>query len=214
VPLLVEIWSDVICPWCYIGKRRFERALPSFDHADEVQVVWRSYELDPRAPRRREGDPVERLARKYGLSVDQARAAQQRITRLAAAEGLEYRLDRAVGGNTLDAHRLVHHAQAGGAGDAMKERLLRAHLVEAQPIGDPTVLARLAGEVGLDPGEVEELLAGEDLADEVRADERRAVELEVTGVPFFLFDGRMAIPGAQDPELYVRVLQRAWSTAA
>jgi predicted DsbA family dithiol-disulfide isomerase len=210
----VEIWSDVVCPWCYIGKRRFERALGDFEHADDVEVRWRSYELDPRAPRAREGDPAVRIARKYGLSVDQARAAQDRITRLAADEGLEYQLDRAAGGNTFDAHRLIHLAQERGLGDAMEERLLRAHLVEARPIGDATTLADLAGEVGIDPSDAAELLAGEAFADAVRADEHRAVELEATGVPFFLFDGRMPIGGAQDPELFLRVLQRAWSTAA
>ena len=124
--MLVEIWSDVVCPWCYIGKRRFERALESFDHADEVEVVWRSFELDPSAPPRREGDPAQRLARKYGLSVDQARAAQERITGLAALEGLDYHLDRAAGGNSLDAHRLIHLAQGVGLGDAMKERESRS----------------------------------------------------------------------------------------
>jgi len=214
VTLQVEIWSDVICPWCFIGKRRFERALEDFDHGDEVEVVWRSYELDPRAPRQREGDPAVRIARKYGLSIDQARAAQDRITRAAAAEGLEYQLDRAAGGNTFDAHRLIHFAQERGLGDAMEERLLRAHLVEARPIGDRVTLAELASEVGVDHAAAEVLLAGDELAAEVRADERRAVELEVTGVPFFLFDGRMPIGGAQDPELFRRVLQRAWSTAA
>ena len=212
--LRVEIWSDVICPWCYIGKRRFERALASFEHADDVEVVWRSYELDPTAPARRDGDPAERLARKYGLSVDQARAAQHRLTMLAAEEGLDYQLARAAGGNTLDAHRLIHFAQDRGLGDAMKERLLRAHLVEALPIGDVATLVGLASEVGLDPAEVERLLAGDELVEAVRADERRAVELEVTGVPFFLFDERMAIGGAQDPGLFLRVLQRAWATAA
>jgi predicted DsbA family dithiol-disulfide isomerase len=214
MPLLVEIWSDVICPWCYIGKRRFERALADFEHADDVEVMWRSYELDPRAPRRRDGDPAVRIARKYGLSLDQALAAQARITRLAAEEGLEYQLDRAAGGNTFDAHRLIHFAQERGLGDAMEERLLRAHLVEASPIGEPTTLTALAGDVGIDPDEAAALLAGDAFADAVRADEQRAVELEVTGVPFFLFDGRMPIGGAQDPELFLRILDRAWSTAA
>jgi predicted DsbA family dithiol-disulfide isomerase len=211
--VLVEIWSDVVCPWCYIGKRRFERALESFDHADEVEVVWRSYELDPSAPPRREGDPAARLARKYGLSVDRARAAQARITDLAALEGLDYHLDRAAGGNSLDAHRLIHLAQHHGLGDAMKERLLRAHLVEALPIGDRSTLVGLATEVGLDHDEVEQMLDGDELVDDVRADERRAVELDVTGVPFFLVDGRLGVPGAQDSELFLRTLDRAWAQA-
>jgi predicted DsbA family dithiol-disulfide isomerase len=211
--VLVEIWSDVICPWCYIGKRRFERALGSFEHADEVEVVWRSYELDPSAPAIREGDPAERLARKYGMSVDQAHAAQARITGLADQEGLEYHLERAAGGNSLDAHRLIHLAQRHGLGDAMKERLLRAHLVEALPIGDRATLADLATEVGLDRDEVEGMLDGDELVDEVRADERRAIELDVTGVPFFLVDGRLGLPGAQDSELFLRMLDRAWANA-
>ena len=208
----VEVWSDVVCPWCYIGKRRLERALESFDHADEVEVVWRSYELDPAAPVRREGDPAVRLARKYGLSVDRARAAQERITALAALEGLDYHLDQAAGGNTLDAHRLIHLAQEQGMGDVMKERLLRTHLVEARPIGDHDTLVQVAVEVGLARDEVEQLLDGDDLVDAVRADEQRAVDLDVTGVPFFLVDGRLGIPGAQDRELLVRVLDRGWAT--
>ena len=210
--VLVEIWSDVVCPWCFIGKRRFEAALADFDHRQDVEVVWRAFELDPSAPPRREGDPATRLARKYGITVDQAVAANDRLTRLAAREGLDYHLDRALGGNSFDAHRLVHLAQRDGLGDAMHERLLRAHLEEARPIGDPDTLVALATEVGLDADEVARLLDGDELADEVRADERRAVELEITGVPYFLFDGRIGLPGAQDVDLISRVLDRAWTT--
>jgi predicted DsbA family dithiol-disulfide isomerase len=210
----VEIWSDVVCPWCYIGKRRFEEALSGFEHAQAVEVVWRSFELDPSAPPVREGDPAERLARKYGMSVERARAAQQQLTELAATEGLDYHLERAAGGNTLDAHRLIHLAAAAGRGDAMKERLLRAHLVEARPIGDRATLIELAAEVGLDPDEVESMLESDALVAEVRADERRAVELDVTGVPFFLVDGRVAMPGAQSADLLGRLLDRAWTTSA
>ncbi len=207
----VEIWSDVVCPWCYIGKRRFETALAGFAQRDQVEVVWRAYELDPNAPIRREGDPAERLARKYGISVDQARASQAQLTELAATEGLDYHLDRAAGGNTFDAHRLIHLAAAVGLGDAMKERLLRAHLVEAAPIGDRATLVALATEVGIDPDAAEEMLAGDDYVDAVRADELAARELDVTGVPFFLFDGRLGIAGAQSPDLLARVLERAWA---
>jgi predicted DsbA family dithiol-disulfide isomerase len=210
--VLVEIWSDVVCPWCFIGKRRFETALAEFDHRDDVEVAWRAFELDPSAPPRREGDPAARLARKYGITVDQAVAANDRLTRLAEREGLDYHLDRALGGNTFDAHRLVHLAQRDGSGDAMHERFLRGHLEEARPIGDPGTLTALATEVGLDAAEVEVVLAGDDFADEVRADERRAVELEITGVPYFLFDGRIGLPGAQDVDLISRVLERAWAT--
>ena len=207
----VEIWSDVVCPWCYIGKRRLETALAGFADRDQIEVVWRSYELDPNAPARREGDPAERLARKYGISVDQARASQAQLTELAAAEGLDYHLERAAGGSTFDAHRLIHLATDAGLGDAMKERLLRAHLVEAEPIGDRDTLVALAGEVGLDPAAVGRMLASDAYADAVRTDELRARELDVTGVPFFLFDGRLGIAGAQSPEVLGRVLERAWS---
>jgi predicted DsbA family dithiol-disulfide isomerase len=208
--MLVEIWSDVVCPWCYIGKRRFETALAGFAERDQVEVVWRAYELDPNAPARREGDPAERLARKYGISVDQARASQAQLTELAATEGLDYHLDRAAGGNTFDAHRLIHLAADAGLGDAMKERLLRAYLVEAAPIGDRATLVALAGEVGIDPETAEQILAGDDYTQAVRADELRAREIDVTGVPFFLFDGRLGIAGAQSPDLLGRVLERAW----
>ena len=210
----VEIWSDVVCPWCYIGKRRLETALAAFEHGDEVEVVWRSYELDPNAPAQRQGDPAERLARKYASSVDVMRANMARITELAAAEGLDYHLDRSPGGNTFDAHRLIHLAAAAGRGDAMKERLLSAHLEQGRPIGDPATLAELAAEVGLDPRAVSDLLAGDLYAAAVRADELAAAEIDVTGVPFFLFDGRLAISGAQSPEVLERVLVRAWSESA
>ncbi len=209
----VEIWSDVVCPWCYIGKRRFETALARFDHRDDVEVIWRAFELDPRAPARREGDPIEHLARKYGMALGQARATYARITELAATEGLEYHLDRAQRGNTFDAHRLIHLAAVDGLGNEMKERLLRAYFVESEPIGERDTLVRLAGDVGLDPDAADRRLAGDEFADEVRADERRATEIDVTGVPFFLVDGRLGVPGAQDPELLLRVLDRAWSTA-
>ncbi len=207
----VEIWSDVVCPWCYIGKRRFEAALSGFAERDQIEVVWRSYELDPRAPARRDGDPAERLARKYGISIDQARSSQAQLTELAAGEGLDYHLDQAGGGNTFDAHRLIHLATDAGLGDAMKERLLRAHLVEAAPIGDRATLVALASEVGLDPDAVEAMLASDAYTDAVRTDELRARELDITGVPFFLFDGRLGIAGAQSPEMLSRVLERAWS---
>jgi predicted DsbA family dithiol-disulfide isomerase len=208
--MLVEIWSDVVCPWCFIGKRRFEEARREFAHGDDVEVVWRAFELDPNAPARREGDPAVRIARKYGLTLDQAVAANDRLTRLAAREGLDYHLDQAVGGNTFNAHRVVHHAHTEGLADAMHERLLQAHLVEGQPVGERATLVALAAEVGLDADRVGEVLDSGAFAPDVRADEQRAVELEVTGVPFFLFDGQIGLPGAQDVELMSRVLERAW----
>lgn len=213
--MLVEIFSDVVCPWCAVGKRRFESALEKFEHADEIDVVWRAYELDPHAPLRREGDYAERLATKYGMSREQAVAANEQLSAVAAAEGLDFHFERAQPGNTFDAHRLLHYALGQGAGqqDALKERLFTAYFTEGAPIGDPETLLRLASEVGLDPVECAEVLASQRYGDDVRSDEREAHELGVSGVPFFVVDGKFGIPGAQDPDTILSVLNRAWTRA-
>jgi predicted DsbA family dithiol-disulfide isomerase len=210
----VEIWSDVVCPWCYVGKRRFESALARFAHPDEVEVVWRSFELDPAAPRMREGTSAEHLARKYGMTAEQVAASQARLTALAAAEGLEYHLDRTRGGNTFDAHRLLHLAAEHGLQNELKERLLHAYFTEVEAIGEPAVLERLAVEAGLDRAEVAEVLAGNRYAEDVRADERRAHLLGIHAVPFFVVDERYGIEGAQPAELILHALRQAASEAA
>jgi predicted DsbA family dithiol-disulfide isomerase len=211
----VEIFSDVVCPWCAVGKRRFEAALARFEHAGDVDVVWRAFELDPHAPARRGGDDAERLAAKYGMTRAQAVAARERLTATAAAEGLDFHLDRSQPGNTFDAHRLLHHAGGVGAGlqDALAERLFASYFTEGATIGEPATLVRLATEVGLDPRECADILAGDRYADAVRADERDALELGVTGVPFFVVDGTFAIAGAQDADTILGVLRRAWAKA-
>jgi predicted DsbA family dithiol-disulfide isomerase len=211
----VDIFSDVVCPWCAIGKRRFEAALARFDHADEIDVVWRAYELDPNAPARREGDSVERLAKKYGMSREQALAANERLTTTAASEGLDFHFDRTQSGNTFDAHRLLHYAHDAGRGrqDALKERMFLAYFTEGAAIGDRETLLRLAGEVGLDAQECADILAGDRYSAEVRTDERDAMEIGVTGVPFFVVDGKFGIPGAQDADTILAVLNRAWEKA-
>ena len=210
----IEIWSDVVCPWCYIGKRNLEVALTGFEHADQVEIEWRSYELDPTTPRRVELSMDEVLSRKYGMSQEEAVAANQRMTELAATVGLDYHLDRVQIGNTFDAHRLIHLAAAEGRGGAMKERLLQAYFTEGRAVSDPATLTELATEVGLDPDRVAAVLEGDEFADEVRADETRAMELGSTGVPFFVFDERLGVPGAQPPDVLLRLLQRAWDTSS
>ncbi|MGH9301047.1 MAG: DsbA family oxidoreductase [Acidimicrobiales bacterium] len=205
----VEIWSDVVCPWCYIGKRRFERALDGFQDSSKVEVVWRSFELDPRAPKIRGGDPVEGLARKYGITRDQATEAQARLTTLAGEEGLDLHLDQARSGNTFDAHRLLHLARKSGLQGALKERMLAAYFGEGRSIGDPDTLVSLAGDVGIASEEVSEVLDGEAFGAEVRSDETEAEELGVTGVPFFLFDRKYMIPGAQPVEVFATTLAKA-----
>jgi predicted DsbA family dithiol-disulfide isomerase len=204
----VEIWSDIACPWCYVGKRRFEAALAAYEHRDEVQVTWRSFELDPSAPREREHDGATHLAEKYGTSRDEALAMQQRMTDAAAKDGLEFRFDIARGGNTFDAHRLVHLAAAHGMQDAMKERLMRAYLTEGQLIGDPAVLTRLAVETGVPEDEVRDTLATDRFAADVRDDERTAERIGIRAVPFFVVDRAVGASGAHPPEALLELLRR------
>lgn len=207
----VEIWSDVVCPWCYIGKRRFEAALGRFSHRDDVEVVWRSFELDPNAPARRTGDSAQRLADKYGMSRAQAVASQDRLTQMAAQEGLAFHFDRAQSGNTFDAHRLLHLAAERGVQDEVKERLFRAYFTEGEPIGDRETLIRLAAEVGLASAEAEAVLASNTYAEDVRAEEHEAAELGINGVPFFVVDRRYGVSGAQPADVLLQVLDRAWA---
>ena len=209
----VEIWSDVVCPWCYIGKRRFEHALAAFEHSGEVNVRWRSFQLDPNAPAASEGDPVERLAVKYGLTRAAAEAAQARVTANAATEGLDFRLDTARSGNTFDAHRLIHYAHSGGKQDSMKERLMAAYFVEGAAIGEREVLTRLAVEVGLDELAVRTMLDGDAYAADVRHDELEARQLGITGVPFFVLDRAFGVSGAQPSDVMLAALQQAWTSS-
>jgi predicted DsbA family dithiol-disulfide isomerase len=210
----VEIWSDVACPWCFIGKRRFEAALARFEHRDEVQVIWRSFELDPTAPLEYKGELAAHLAEKYGMSVEEARARQQQLVELAAAEGADFRFDLARRARTFDAHRLVHLAAAHGLGDAMKERLLLAYFTEGKLVSDPETLAALAAEVGLPEAEARETLAGERYADEVRDDEGTARALGISAVPTFVVDRALAASGAHPADDLLRLLREGWEIAA
>jgi len=206
----VEIWSDIACPWCYVGKRRFEAALAEFEHADEVQVRWRSFELDPTAPRVYEGELAAHLAEKYGMTIEEARERQKHLVELAAGEGLAFRFDTARRANTFDAHRLVHLAEAHGLQDAMKERLLLAYFSEGKLISDHDTLAALAAEVGLAADEVTETLAGERYADDVREDERTAQRLGISAVPTFVVERTLAASGAHPAEALLQLLRQGW----
>ena len=208
-PLRVEIWSDVVCPWCYIGKRRFERALEALPGRDDVEVTYRSFELNPGAMPEEETDLATRLARKYGVSLEEAKAMNQRVVDAAAGEGLEYRLDIARPGNTFDAHRALQLAREEGHQAEVKERLMRAYFCEGRRIGDRGTVAELAGEVGLEADRVRDVLAGEEFGDAVRADEREAASLGITGVPFFVLNRRFGVSGAQPPEVLAAALHHA-----
>jgi predicted DsbA family dithiol-disulfide isomerase len=206
----VEIWSDIACPWCAVGKRRFESALAAFPHRDDVTVTWRSFELDPEAPAEREGERAAHLAAKYGSSVEQARAMEENMAQVAAGEGLEFRFDVARDGNTFDAHRLVHLGAAHGIQDAVKERLLVAHFGEGALVSDHATLTRIALDAGLPEDEVRDTLATDRYAAEVREDEATARSLGITAVPFFVVDRAFGAAGAQSPEILGELLTRAW----
>ena len=211
--LPVDIWSDVVCPRCYVGKRRLEKALERFAHRDAVRITWHAFELDPSAPRSHEGQGsyAARLARKYGKTVAAAQAMIDQMVQTAAAEGLAFDFTIARPGNTFDAHRLLAMARARGLQNELKERLLRATFTEGQAIGERDVLARLAAEVGLDEGAARAVLESDAHGGEVREEEAQARKLGVTGVPFFVVGRRYAVGGAQAPEALLRVLERAWS---
>jgi predicted DsbA family dithiol-disulfide isomerase len=211
MPLTVEIWSDIVCPWCYIGKRRFEAALEAFEHRDEVTVMWRSFELDPEAAHVGEGSAAERLAAKYGMTIARAQELQVEMTERAAGDGLEYHLDRARGGNTFDAHRLIHLAAVYGHQAAAQERLMRAYFTEGEPVSDPDTLVRLVSELGVDADEARAVLASDRFAEDVREDEQLAGQLGIQGVPFFVLDRRYGVSGAQPSDALLQALQQAWS---
>ncbi|HWH10840.1 MAG TPA: DsbA family oxidoreductase [Solirubrobacteraceae bacterium] len=210
----IEIWSDVACPWCYIGKRRFETALAGFEHRDDVHVTWRSFELDPDAPHERAGDRSVRLAEKYGITVDRARQMEQTVTDAAAAEGLDFRFDVARSGATFDAHRIIHLAADHGLQDAMKERLLRAYFTDGDLLSDPETLVRLAAEVGLPEADVRAALTDDRLARKVHDDERDARALGITAVPTFVIDRALGASGAHPPNALLDLLRQGWSAQA
>ena len=213
VSLKVEIWSDVVCPWCYIGKRRFEAALARFAHRDEVELVWRSFELDVSAPASsvEQGTYAARLASKYGCSVIEAQAMTDNMTLTAEGEGLDFRFDLARPGNTFDAHRLLHLALEHGIQDALKERLDHATFTEGSPVSDHAALRALATQVGLPELEVDAVLTSGRYSDAVRADEAQALAYGISGVPFFVIDGRYGISGAQPADAVLQTLDKAWS---
>ncbi len=212
---MLEVWSDVVCPWCYIGKRRLESALARFSRQDAVTVKWRSYQLNPGAAKTTDETTRTMLARKYGVSLEQADAMQARVTEVAAGEGLKYRLELTRPENSFDAHRLIHLADMHGLQDAMKERLLAGYFTEGASIGDRDTLIRLAKEAGM-TGLIERAvvatLEGDAFADAVRADAAKATALGIQGVPFFVIAGRYGVSGAQPAETLLEAIEEAWKT--
>ena len=209
--VLVEIWSDVMCPFCYIGKRKFEAALQSFEQRDSVQVTWRSFQLDP-AVRFTPGRTLyEYLAERKGVTLEASRRMHERLTAAAAEVGLRYNFDAAIIANSFDAHRLTHLARERGGQDKVEERLFAAYFTEGRNISDHDTLGGLGAEAGLDPAEVREMLAGTRFAGDVRKEAREAESLGADGVPFFVFNRVFAVSGAQPSELFLEALQKAWA---
>ena len=204
----IEIWSDVVCPWCYIGKRRFERALGEFEHAGEVEIEWRSFQLNPDAPAGQAIPTLDYLAQRFG---PEAKAMVGRVADLARADGLELNFDRALTVNTLSAHRGIHLATERSVASAAEERLMRAHFTEGADLSDPEVLASLLGEVGLDPDRVRAVLDGAEYADAVQADAEEAQALGANGVPFFVIDRKYGISGAQPADVFLHALRTAYA---
>jgi predicted DsbA family dithiol-disulfide isomerase len=211
--LRLDIWSDIACPWCYIGKRHLEQALATFEHKDDVEIVWRAYELDPTAPKQRKDvtSNVERLAKKYRVPEAQAIAMMDRVIGAGEAAGLELKLHETKSGNTFDAHRLLHWALEHGKQDALKERMMKAYMTEGVVISDPDVLVAIATDVGLDETEARAVVESDRYATDVRADEKLAGELGITGVPFFVLANKIGVSGAQPVETMKQVLQKAWA---
>jgi predicted DsbA family dithiol-disulfide isomerase len=210
--LPIDVWSDIVCPWCAIGKRRLESALEGFAHRDDVKVVWRAFELDPSAPKVREGNHAEQIAKKYGRTKAQVEAMIQSVTDTAAKDGLDFHLSSARAGNTFDGHRVLHLAAERGLQDAVKERFFRGYMSEGLAIGDHEVLVRLASEAGLDAQEVRAVLASDRYARDVREEEEAARRFGITGVPFFVLAGKFAISGAQPAHVIAGALERAWAS--
>lgn len=205
----IEVWSDVICPWCYIGKRCLEMALADFAQRDNVQVIFRSFELDPDAPRQLDGTLEEKLAQKYRVSLQEAAAMNARVSAVAREVGLEYRLSNAHPGNTFDAHRLLHFAASRQLGNRATERIMHAYFSESLPVGDLAALARLAPEFGITEADALTMLQSNDYSAQVRADEARAAGFGISGVPFFVIDEKVGISGAQPVEVFANALRDA-----
>ena len=207
----VEIWSDIMCPFCYIGKRKFEQALSQFPHQDQVKITWKSFQLNPDMKTEPDRSINDYLADMKGWSLDEARAMNDRVTAMAREVGLSYDFDRAVVANSFDAHRLIQLAKANGLGDAIEERLFKAYFTEGRNVADQATLLELGMEIGLDKIAIETLLSSDQFSREVKQDVYEAQQVGARGVPFFVLNRRYAVSGAQQPQTFLGALQTAWS---
>lgn len=210
----LEIWSDILCPFCYIGKRKFEIALESFPHKEQVQIEWKSFQLDPSMEKQLPGAIDQYLASKKGITIEQAHQLNQHVTNLANEVGLAYHFDIAIPNNTVLAHRLLHYAKKYGKQNELKESLLEAYFTKGIDIGDIDSLSKIAASIGLDPTEASAVLKTNAFESEVELDQYHAQQIGVNGVPFFVFDNQYAVSGAQDPATFASVLEKVWAASA
>lgn len=207
----VEIWSDVMCPFCYIGKRRIESALDQFDHAEDIRIEWKSFQLQPDIETQPDKNVTDHLAEVKGWSAEQAAQMNKRVTDMADEVGLEYHFDKAVVANSFDAHRFAHYAKSKGKGDAAEEALFKAYFTEGKNTDDYDVLVALGEDIGLDAAEIRQVLESDRYAEDVREDIKESRKVGVQGVPFFVFDRKYAISGAQPTEAFVEALEKSWT---
>ncbi len=210
----VDIWSDVMCPFCYIGKRKFEKALAEFENKDDIEVVWHSFQLDPNMQYMPGKDVYSYLAERKGQSLDWSMQAHKQIASMAAESGLEYNFDKAVINNSFDAHRFTQLAKTHGLGDAAEEQLFKGYFTEGKNIGDYDTLVKMGEEIGLDGAEVSAALKTDAFAEAVEADINMAQQIGINGVPFFVIDNRYAVSGAQQPDTFLQALNHAWGEYA
>ncbi|PBQ34778.1 disulfide bond formation protein DsbA [Sphingobacteriaceae bacterium] len=210
----VEIWSDVMCPFCYIGKRKFESALDSFENKENIEIVWKSFQLDAGLKTDPSKNTIQHLAEKKGWTMEYTRNTIKYVTDMAAGVGLHYDFDKAVVANSFDAHRFIQYAKTKGKGDAAEENLFKAYFTQGKNTADHAVLIELGTQIGLDAEELKKVLSGNDFATEVNKDVQEAQQIGVTGVPFFVFDRKYAVSGAQDPKAFLETLEKSFAEHA
>lgn len=207
----IEIWSDVLCPYCYIGKRRLEQALDQFEHSGDIEIEWKSFQLQPGAETRPEKNPAEHLAEVKGWSIEQTDQMFRRVTDMAAKEGLEFNMNDAIVANSFNAHRFAHYAKTQGKGDEAEEALFKAYFTDGKNIDDTDTLVALGKEIGMNAEETRKVLESEEYGDAVKQDIQVSQNIGIRGVPFFLFDRKYAISGAQQSEVFLKALNKSWS---
>jgi len=207
----IDIWSDIMCPFCYIGKRRLEAALEGFEHKDKVELVWHSFQLDPTIQSQQGKNLYQYLAERKGMPLERSKQMHDQLTQTAKEAGLTYNFDKAVIANSFDAHRLIQLAKKHGLGDAAEERLFKAYFTEGKDMSDHATLLQLGTEIGLDDAEIKQMLESNAYADAVHSDIATAEQLRINGVPFFVLDNKYGVSGAQPVELFSNALQQAWA---